>query len=109
MRRTCGDRPAASAFPLLDAEAVLLVDDGDRKVGERDVALDSTWVPTAIWATPLAIRRESSWPRPAGQEYAADAELRAQRLDVRKCCSASVSVGAISAPCRALSTARSSA
>ena len=34
-RASLGER-----LPLLDAEAVLLVDDGDREVGELDVALD---------------------------------------------------------------------
>ena len=88
---------------LLDAEAVLLVDDGDGEVGELDVALDEGMradrdadVPRGdelVRGPPLAggeARREERDP---------DAELaRRSASIVRKCCSASVSVGAISAP-----------
>ena len=40
MSSTCGARPCASALALLDAEAVLLVDDRDREVAQLDALLD---------------------------------------------------------------------
>ena len=40
MCRTCGARPSVERRALLDAEAVLLVDDRDREVAELDALLD---------------------------------------------------------------------
>ena len=40
MCRTWGVRPPASARALLDAEPMLLVDDGDRDVAQVDALLD---------------------------------------------------------------------
>ena len=40
MCSTCGAAALGERAPLLDAEAMLLVDDGDGEVGEVDAALD---------------------------------------------------------------------
>ena len=40
MCSTCGARPCVERLALLDAEAVLLVDDGDREVAQLDALLD---------------------------------------------------------------------
>ena len=40
MCSTCGARPSVERPPLLDAEAVLLVHDGDRELGQVDALLD---------------------------------------------------------------------
>ena len=40
MCRTCGARPSVERASLLDAEAVLLVDDRDRELAEVDAFLD---------------------------------------------------------------------
>ena len=40
MCSTCGARPSRERLALLDAEAVLLVDDGDREVAQLDALLD---------------------------------------------------------------------
>ena len=91
--------------PLLDAEAVLLVDDGDREVGELDLAPGS-----ARACRPRAApRRSRCASRAAACSFARSALVSSTTRTpssaqspsiVRKCCSASVSVGAISAPWR---------
>ena len=91
-------RPQArERLTLLDAEAVLLVDDRDREVGELDVALDQRVGPDddlrlargdlgASRASSRRSRSSSTTRTPSSAQIAST---------VRKCCSASVSVGAI--------------
>ena len=45
MCKTCGDRPARERLALRNAEAMLLVDDGDREVVELDAFLDQRMRP----------------------------------------------------------------
>ena len=67
---------------LLDAEAVLLVDDGDRQICELDVALDQRvradcdLRDTVRDLVPDLLRADR-----AGEQHAAHAELRAERLE----------------------------
>ena len=71
--------------PLLDAEAVLLVDDGDGEVGELDLLLDERV--RADRELRLAARervprgRVLLRPQRARQQHDADAELGAETLD----------------------------
>ena len=103
-------RPASlgERLPLLDAEAVLLVDDGDREVAQLDAFLDErVRADDDVGAERTrASRFEVALVSSAHDTPSARHRCRAI---VRKCCSASVSVGAMSAPCRPFSTARSSA
>ena len=110
MCRTCGARPgrrlAVQRAALVDAEAVLLVDDGDGKAVELDRPPRS-----ARACRPAAAARR--WPAcragrrggPAGVEPVSSAAWTSSPgisfCSVAKCCSASVSVGAISAAWRA--------
>ena len=98
---------------LLDAEAVLLVDDRDGEVAEADLLLDQR----VRADDDLHVARGDQLADVRGS-FAVSALVRSATRTpssaqmpsiVRKCCSASVSVGAISAPCRPASTARSSA
>ncbi len=95
---------------LLDAEAVLLVDDRDREVGELDVALDQRMrADGEVRGTVRQLGADLLGADRAGQQHARTPSAAQSGSRVRKCCSASVSVGAISAPCRPVSTARRSA
>ena len=96
--------PFDEGCPLRHPEPVLLVDDGDREIGEVDLLLDE------------GVRPDDDLRIPRGDELPAAACSFARRelvrsvtrtpsgahssSTVRKCCSASVSVGAMSAPCR---------
>ena len=101
---------AAQRQPLLHAEAVLLVDDGQAQAGELAPLLDDR-----VRADDE--RRPRRW-RPASSAFAArlalaaaaePGDLDAQRLQpatsLAKCCSARISVGAISAHCQPASIA----
>ena len=107
MCRTCGDLPCGQRLALLDAETMLLVDDRDREVTELDALLDKR-----VRADD-DVRIRSEVALALAVELVSSAQVTPSRLQgsssVRKCCSASVSVGAISAPCLPASTARSSA
>ena len=97
--RALGDRGARCSDP----ESVLLVDYRDREVAELDLVLDECvradgdlHVPGGDELTRvrvLALRGHG-----AREQRDADTQLGAGRSMVRKCWSASVSVGAISAP-----------
>src|SRR6266700_4125678 len=68
--------------PLLDAEAMLLVDDRDRKLGELDLALDERMgadgdLRDAVCDLSANLLR----PDRPGQENAAHTELGAERLE----------------------------
>ena len=70
----------------------------------------SACVPTTICASPDSIAARAFFPPPLPVSSTDRTPSSEQRLStVRKCCSASVSVGTISAPCRPASTARRSA
>ncbi len=112
--RTCGLRPCVERRPLLDAEAVLLVDDGDGKIAKLDLALDQCMRPD----DDLDVARSEKLPHvrvrlgaPSALVSRATRTPRSAQIPsiVKKCCSASTSVGAISAPWRPASTARSRA
>ena len=104
MCRTCGDLPSVERLALLDAETMLLVDDRDREVRELDALLDQRMRAD----DDVRIRSEVALALPG--ELVSSAQVTPRRLQgtssVRKCCSASVSVGAINAPCLPASTAR---
>ena len=72
-------------LPLLDAEAMLFVDDGDREVGEDDVALDQCVRPHDDLRLP-ALDRIANLLRAhrPGQQDAPDAESAAERLEREK-------------------------
>ena len=82
MWRTCGARPADERRALLDAEAVLLVDDRDREVAQLESLLDQRVRPDhdvgAERRLPLALARR------AREQRAADAELEAEVRDREK-------------------------
>ena len=99
---------------LRDAEAVLLVDDGDGEVAEVDLLLDEGVRPD----DDLRVARRDELPdQRRAPSRASELVSSVTRTPsgahsssiVRKCCSASVSVGAMSAPWRPTSTARRSA
>ena len=97
---------------LAHAEAVLLVDDGDGEAVEDDRRPRSArGCPTTSASSPVPSLPSRSARRAAGVEPVSSAAGTASpgmsACSVAKCCSASVSVGAISAACRPCSTARS--
>ena len=110
--RSCAARAGASPVrrlgvqrgALADPEAVLLVDHRDGERGEaRPASSISAWVPTISDSSPLASLPSRSARRPrrassrsAGRSATASPGISA--WSVAKCCSASGSVGAISAP-----------
>ena len=110
MCRTCGDEPrrapcASSARALAHAEAVLLVDDGDRQAVEDDRVLDERV--RAHDERQLARRQLAEDVGAAGaagvepvSSAAGTASPGSSAWSVAKCCSASVSVGAMSAACQ---------
>ena len=76
-RASLGER-----LPLLDAEAVLLVDDGDREVGELDVALDQrVRADRDLRDAARDLVADLLRADGAGEQDAADAELGAERLE----------------------------
>ena len=87
--RALGERRA-----LLDAEAVLLVDDRDGEVAKLEALLDQR-VRADDDVRERRVAATSSSPVTSAQETPSCAQMPSI---VRKCCSASVSVGAISAP-----------
>ena len=106
VRREPGRRLAVQRAALVDAEAVLLVDDRDREPVELDRLLDQRvradqQLQLAAWRACRAGRRG----RAAGVEPVSSAACTSSPgisvWSVAKCCSASVSVGAISAAWRA--------
>ena len=116
MCSTCG---AASPGPLgverralADAEAVLLVDDADGEPGELDVGLDqrvgADHQAELAAGEPVERLAPARRRRRAGEQRERDRlGGRAARRGSTACCSASVSVGAISAAWWPASSARS--
>ncbi len=100
LRRALGVERGA----LAHAEAVLLVDDGDGERGRSaPTSSISAWVPTTSDSSPRAelAQQIGAPPRRASSRSAAPPAPASPGISawmVAKCCSASVSVGAISAP-----------
>ena len=74
MCSTCAARPFGERLALLDAEAVLLVDDGDGELAQVDALLDERMRADDDLRVDVALDR-------AREERRAHAERRAQRLD----------------------------
>ncbi len=75
-------RERRERLPLLDPEAVLLVDDGDGEVGEEDAALDQRVRPDRDLRRPvLDLGARHLRPAAAGQQDDPDAELGADPFD----------------------------
>ena len=113
MCRTCGERPSASAERCSTPKRCC----SSTTATARSANSTSRWiracVPTASWASPDAILPRMAECSFAGRAlvsrtHATPSSAQSPSM-VRKCCSASVSVGAISAPWRPASTARRSA
>ena len=114
MWSTCGARPAGrlgvERGPLAHAEAVLLVDHRERQPRNSTAGSISACVPTTSRARRCARRPRISRRRAAGVAPVSSAigtRPPSSRSRVARCCSASVSVGAISAAWAPLSIARS--
>ena len=114
MCRTCGLRPSASAARCSTPKRCCSSTTATARSRKATSCWISACVPTAICdvARGDQLADVRVLLRAAARSSAARRARRARvqiPSTVRKCCSASVSVGAISAPCRPASTARSSA